>query len=175
MRSFLGMVLGVHTDEKAWRTGAQGEELVAARLKKLPDTWRVFHDISIDEADHNVDHIVIGPGGVFSLNAKKLTGTVWVAERAIRVNGHPTDFLRKARWEGSAVARRLSAAAKGPVEVRPVIVVIADQLKEKAQPLDVAVVARRKIVQWLEAQPPQLDPTAVAQLAASVGEPSTWR
>jgi len=32
----------------------------------------------------NVDHLVIGPGGVFSLNAKNVKGSVWVADRTLK-------------------------------------------------------------------------------------------
>ena len=63
IRSRLARGLGVHTDEQAWRKGQRGEVLVAARLDRLPPSWRVLHDITIDEAGHNVDHLIIGPGG----------------------------------------------------------------------------------------------------------------
>ena len=175
IRSRLARVLGLHTNERAWRKGAEGEELVAARLKRLPDTWRVFQDITIDKAQHNVDHLVIGPGGVFSLNTKNLTGSVWVGALAVRVNHQPTDFLRKARWEKREVTRRLNAASGFRVEVNPVIVVIADQLKVHTQPPDVTVVARRKIVQWLVAQEHCLDPSEVQRLAECVEWRSTWQ
>ena len=34
VRTFLARVLGVHTDERAWRIGAEGEEKVAAQLEE---------------------------------------------------------------------------------------------------------------------------------------------
>jgi hypothetical protein len=39
---------------------------------------------------------------VFSLNAKNLRGNVWVASRALFVNGNRTDFLPKATAEARA-------------------------------------------------------------------------
>jgi hypothetical protein len=35
VRTFVARVLGVHTEERAWRIGADGEEMVAAQLAKL--------------------------------------------------------------------------------------------------------------------------------------------
>src|SRR2546430_2430149 len=71
-KSRFATLLSVHTDERAWRVGAQGEELVAAQLAKLDRTrWSVLHDIPIGQRHANVDHLVFGPGGVFSLNTKK--------------------------------------------------------------------------------------------------------
>jgi hypothetical protein len=158
--------LGVHTTERAWRQGAKGEEMVGAQLARLPDSWRVINDISLNEKGHNVDHLVIGPGGVFSLNAKNLSGRVWVAERAFYVNGRPTDYLRKADWEAREVTKRL-AGSHVQFKVEPVIVVIADRdrIKIKAQPLNVAVVKRREIRAWLESQPTRLTPDDVERLA----------
>jgi len=167
LRSSLGRLLGAHTTEWAWRQGAKGEEMVGAELAWLPDSWRVINDISLNEKGHNVDHLVIGPGGVFSLNAKNLSGRVWVAEQAFCVNGKPTDYLRKAQWEAREVTKRL-AGSDVQFKVEPVIVVIADRdrIKIKAQPLNVAVVQWRDIRAWLESQPTGLTPDEVERLAA---------
>lgn len=176
VRTLLARALGVHTDERAWRRGARGEELVAARLAKLPaGSWFVFHDLPIGDRGANVDHLVIGPGGVFSLNTKNLTGKVWVAERTLLHNGRKTDYLPKARREGERVAGLLSTAVRWPVAVRPVVVVICDDFTVKAQPPDVSVVARRRITPWLTAQPAVLDAHQVFAIAAAADRPDTWR
>ena len=168
-RSFLGRVLGEHTTERAWSQGAKGEKLVDEQLAHLPDSWRVIPDIPLNKKDHNVDHLVIGPGGVFSVNAKNLSGRVWVTEHAFYVNGKPTDYLRKAQWEKREVTRRL-AGSSVQFEVTPVIVVIADRdrIVIKAQPDGVAVVKRREITKWLKGQPNRLAPEDVERLAAMI-------
>ena len=169
LRSILGRVLGVHTSEQAASRGAKGEEMVDAQLARLPDAWRVTNDLLLNEKGHNVDHLVIGPGGVFCLNAKHLSGRVWVAERAFYVNGKPTDYLRKAKWEKKEVAKRLAGSGVS-FEVIPVIVLIADRdrIVIKAQPDDVAVVKRREIRDWLRHQPARLTPEEVNRIAATL-------
>ena len=56
---------------QAWAQGAIGEERLAQRLKDLPDTFRVLHDRRIPGTRANIDHIVIGPTGVWVIDAKR--------------------------------------------------------------------------------------------------------
>ena len=56
---------------KAWERGAVGEELMAKRLDDLPDTFRVMHDRRIRGTRANIDHIAIGPSGVWVMDAKR--------------------------------------------------------------------------------------------------------
>ncbi len=168
-------MLGVHTDERAWRRGAIGEEEVARRLAKLPsDIWTVVHDIAIGDRGANVDHLVVGPPGVFTLNTKHLTGKVWVAEHAFRHNGHKTDYLRKARAESKRISKLLTVQL-GRAVVHPVLVVMGAELKIKAQPVDVSVVTRRGLRSWLEHLPESQSETDLVELSRAVRLPSTWQ
>jgi hypothetical protein len=171
VRSVLARVLGAHTDERAWRLGSQGEKAVAARLAKLSTTWYVYHDISIGTSGANIDHLVVGPNGVFSLNTKNLSGRVWVGERVLMVNGHRTDYLPKAAREAARVARCLRVAHGRPVPVRAVIVLICPKLTVKSVPVDVDVVAHRRIRAWLEAQATSLSATEVSAIADAARRP----
>lgn len=175
VRTALARLLRVHTDERAWRVGATGEAMVASVLDKLnTDRWHVFHDVPVGSRGANVDHLVIGPGGVFSVNAKNLTGQVWVGERALLHNGYKTDYLWKARREANDVARRLTTAVGSPVDVRGVVAVICDEFTVKAQPPDIAVVARRRLKRWLEHQPSRLTDTDAFAVAAKAHRRSSW-
>jgi hypothetical protein len=62
--------------------------VVGARLDRLPDGWCVLNAIPVGDRGADIDHLVIGPGGVFTLNTKHHPkGKVWVAENALLVNG----------------------------------------------------------------------------------------
>lgn len=70
VRTFLARVLGVHTEERAWRIGADGEEKVAAQLAKLTKRnprWLVLHTVPVGENGSDIDHVVIGPPGVHAV------------------------------------------------------------------------------------------------------------
>jgi hypothetical protein len=51
-----------------------GEELLAQRLAELPDTFRLLRDRRIPRTRANIDHIVIGPSGVWGIDAKRYKG-----------------------------------------------------------------------------------------------------
>jgi hypothetical protein len=59
----------------AWATGAQGEVVVAARLDGLRAHGVVaMHDRRIPRSRANVDHIAVGPSGVWVVDAKRYAG-----------------------------------------------------------------------------------------------------
>lgn len=69
-----GLILALYDDPqstKAWERGAVGEELMAKRLADVPDTFRVMHDRRIRGTRANIDHIAIGPSGVWVIDAKR--------------------------------------------------------------------------------------------------------
>lgn len=166
---------GVSSEERSWYKGFLGEDIVGGQLGRLNEgTWCVFHDIQIGAFGRNLDHLVIGPGGVFALNTKNLKGSVWVANRAILVNGQRQDYLDKARAEAALVSRRLRVTCGVGTWVSPVIVVIADRLTVRSHPQGVSVVAMLDIFRWIESQPAQLTDQEIRLLGATAGSPTTW-
>ncbi|MDO9590440.1 MAG: nuclease-related domain-containing protein, partial [Microcella sp.] len=60
---------------KAWSSGAAGEAAVGARLDGLAsESIRVMHDRRIPRSKANIDHIVVTPGGVWVIDAKRYVG-----------------------------------------------------------------------------------------------------
>jgi hypothetical protein len=77
--------------------GATGEERVGALLDQMADRgWRVIHDANLGRG--NVDHILIGPPGVFTIETKSHPGPVRVA----RVHG---GTLSQAQAQRTAIKR----------------------------------------------------------------------
>ena len=62
----------------AWAAGAEGERRVAEALAVLPEAWTVLHDrlLSPGLSPVNLDHVVVGPGGVFLVDAKNWRGAI---------------------------------------------------------------------------------------------------
>jgi hypothetical protein len=172
VRTLLARFLGVHTGDREWRRGASGERPTGWWLGRLPSGWHAFHDVPVGDA--NIDHLLIGPAGVFTINTRNLTGKVWVGPKSILHNRRRTDFLPTA----SAVARRasvlLSAAVGRPVEVRGVLAILADEWTIKQRPADVHVAAPRGARDWILKQPGVLRPDEVIVLAVAASRPVTW-
>lgn len=180
VRTFVARVFGVHTDERAWRIGADGEEKVAARLAKLAKKdprWRVLHAIPVGDNGSDIDHLVIGPGGVFSLNAKHHPGArIWVRDNAFRVNGQQQPYIRNSRHEALRAGRYLTAACGFPVAVTGIVVPVdADDLTIKQQPADVVVVNRMALAPWLRRRPDLLEEATVDAIFEAARRSTTWR
>jgi hypothetical protein len=60
-----------------WLRGAQGEELVGEILDGLrTDGWHVTHDVSFGRG--NIDHVLVGPAGIFAIETKSHRGRISV-------------------------------------------------------------------------------------------------
>ena len=59
-----------------WGIGAEGEETVAQLLSLLGDAYRVIHDAVLPGMRGNIDHIVLGPNGVFVIETKNHKGFI---------------------------------------------------------------------------------------------------
>ena len=159
VRSTLARVLRVHTQERAWRIGAEGEEKVAAQLDRLARKhpgWRFLHAVPVGNRGADIDHIAIGPAGVFTINAKNHPGSkIWVGGDVLMVDGHRHAYVRNSRHEAARAARLLSAATGIEVPVSGLVVPVnAANVAVKQQPDDVTVVPRRRLADGCAADRP---------------------
>ncbi|WP_353894593.1 nuclease-related domain-containing protein [Proteinivorax hydrogeniformans] len=58
--------------------GIRGEKVVLKKLKKLPNDYIVYNDITINNNGDKaqIDHLVIGPKGVFCIETKNMKGDI---------------------------------------------------------------------------------------------------
>ena len=164
-------------EAEPWFTGALGELDVAQRLGRLGAGWYVLHSVPIGTGASDLDHVVIGPAGVFTINTKHHRGQhVWIGGRRILVNGQRTDHLRNAKYEAKRTSQLLSLAARALIEVTPIIAVVgARRMTVRERPHDVVVLREAELVRWLQRHPETLGPTQVQHVAALVAQPATWR
>jgi hypothetical protein len=174
-KTALGEVFGVQTDAAAWSKGCKGEQLVAKQLAKLGPEWEILHSIPVSVEGTDIDHLVIGPGGVFSLNTKNHLGKrVWVHADVVKVNGQSRDYPRVSEYEARKAGRILSAACGFPVVVTGVVVILASALEFGGHPTRAEVVGRKDIARWLRSRPPVLDASAVASIYAVARQSTSW-
>ncbi|MFG2459426.1 nuclease-related domain-containing protein [Streptomyces sp. NPDC048523] len=144
----VSQLLRRRTEWDSWRKGLAGERRVGAELNRLASHgWRVLHSIPLaDKVD--VDHLLVGPGGVFSINTKHhRKEAVWVGDDSVKVNhGKPAPYARKSRAEAKRVARVLEHYCGFPVPVEPVLVFVGvTDLKVVATQLSVRVYQERQV------------------------------
>lgn len=151
-RSPIKFLFDARTGERATRASVRGQVEVARQLGKLGPGWYVLHSVPLE--GRVIDHLVLGPPGVFALSTKNhLHDRVRVKKSVVKVNGRVTSYLRDAQLGPHRASDLLSAACGFPVEVRPVLVFLAGQLSVRSLPAEVAVVGRKKIAGWLMQQP----------------------
>jgi hypothetical protein len=95
---------------RSWQRGAHGERGTARLLDRLTrDGYVIFHDLAVPGSDANVDHLVIGPTGLFVIDSKQWTGSVHQSADGLAWHNHyPLDrTLAMVRWEATAVGRLL--------------------------------------------------------------------
>jgi hypothetical protein len=59
-----------------WARGARGEEEIGRLLEALGDGWFSLHDINTGRG--NIDHVVVGPAGLFTIETKSHRGRICV-------------------------------------------------------------------------------------------------
>ncbi len=95
------------------RRGEAGEIAVASRLQSLPDTFFVIHDLATPSG--NLDHVVIGPTGVFAIDAKSWKGVVSAdAKGELLRNNQPTDKPLVKRFVGRVMGTKDKLKALAP-------------------------------------------------------------
>ena len=152
-------------DAGAWRRGAAGERRTAHLLGHLGrQGWAVLHDLAIPGSQANLDHLVIGPGGVFVIDSKQYRGRLQFDPSGRLWHGrYPlTPVLRAVEFEADQAARVLADRQV----VVPIVAVHGAQVPWGKAVVDgVPVVPARRLPSMLRALPAVLGPERVAALA----------
>jgi hypothetical protein len=97
---------------RTWQRGAHGERHTARLLDRLTrDGYVVFHDLAVPGSPANLDHLVIGPTGVFIIDSKQWTGSVQQGPDGLAWHNHYRldRALETVRWEARVIGRLLGS------------------------------------------------------------------
>ena len=159
--------------------GIQGEQRVGEVLDNLkPHGYRVFHDIQGDK--FNIDHVVVGPTGVFVIETKtrsKPTGRkakVKYDGRRVLVDGKAPDRdpIKQARAVSDYIRDIIHRTNLNP-PIRPIVVFpgwwVAERQSRKSQ---VWVLNEQRLIGWLKEEPESLGPDEVTRIATLLEDAS---
>jgi hypothetical protein len=153
-------------DAVAWRRGAAGERRTARLLDPLErHGWAVLHDLALPDSRANLDHLVIGPGGVFVIDSKQYRGRLRLDAVGRLWHGrHPlAPTLGAVSWEADQAAQVLPDPGMAVV---PIVAVHGAQVPwGKVVTQGVPVVAAQRLPSMLRQLPAVLGPEQVAWLA----------
>jgi hypothetical protein len=158
-----------------WKTGADAERRTEKTLRALErEGWHAVHDLPT--AFGNIDHVVIGPGGVFALDTKEPQGRVSVDGEIVRVS-------RRANPRGTYTDAKMATAARGAAwglsrEIADILgrapwvhaaIVLWSPFEQRVlEGKQVAFVHGDELTQWLRKQPARLRPQQIAAITAVI-------
>ena len=78
----IGALLSIwnYKKNKNWIKGAKGEATVFKYLKQLPNQYILLNDLNLPDTFGNIDHVVLGPNGIFTIETKNFKGS-YVVEK----------------------------------------------------------------------------------------------
>lgn len=158
------------------RLGLEAESAVGEELNLLmSEGFRVFHDVPGDK-DFNVDHVVVGPTGVFAVETKgraklskkgdKSAYTVELRDDRLHFpDWTGTEPLEQANRNAEWVRKWLSSAVGEPVTVKPVLVFPGWMVERKGKS-EVAVISGKECRRYFpNARSSALSPKLIQQIS----------
>jgi hypothetical protein len=173
-------MLGIRTSARQFAAGARGERTVGRQLNNWAARygWHVLHAVPIGQRGADIDHVVIGPFGVVTVNTKTTGTAVWVGKYGLTIGGKPVDYIRKSRHEADRAGRLLHRATGLEVPVQSAIVFVGARkvTVRGGGPAGVAVLPTpRALRHWLHKQPPALQPDQVEAIYEAARRPASWQ
>jgi hypothetical protein len=157
------------------RRGLLGEQAVAEELQRLFSIgYQVFHDIPGD-GKWNIDHVVVGPGGVFAIETKyrrKKPGEAGDKDYKAVFDGVKIQFPKNYETEAPEQARRnarwlvnfLSKATGERVTAQPIVALPGWYVTLTANS-DVKVLSGKQIFSFISSEPARLSEKVIKQIS----------
>lgn len=147
---------------------------VGAEIATLVDADPPWHVLELDGTE--IDHLLIGPGGAFTLSTKVHPGSsVQIACQSVVVDDTPQPWVHASLHASRRAQRALSQACHQAVTVTALLVVDADCLTTALPPpVGVVALGRQDLCRWLQAQPEMLTPGTIAMLADAAQQSTSW-
>ncbi|MFI1156177.1 nuclease-related domain-containing protein [Streptomyces sioyaensis] len=164
------------TELRPWETGLQGERIAGKSLNRLRgDGWYVLHSVELPSGA-DIDHVAIGPPGVFTINTKHHRGgRIWLGDHAAMVNGQSTPYVRNSLFEAQRAARLLTHTCGFPVAVHPVLAVVgAATVTVRTAAPSVRLIDGTHAARELSGLSPVLTPPDIERIYAAAREGDTW-
>jgi hypothetical protein len=154
-----------------WEQGVLGEVATAAALEALPAEFVVLHDLSVPGSESNVDHVVVGPTGVWVIDSKEWTGRItngnnmlWRGQTPLR------DELRTATWLARVVQNVGKSKARAVLCFGGVSLPASQQEVER-----VLVVGRDALVSHIAGAPVTLSPKQIEKTVERLRRGMDWK
>jgi hypothetical protein len=169
-------VTPLSVETRALYQAAVGEIRVGEALEAMGEGWEVIHALPVDSENSDIDHLAIGPSGVYIIATRNHSRqVVWASQRTLMVGGIRFPDIRNMEYEMGRVERLLSTAIGRAVEVSGILAVVDPKsLTVRQKHRDVEVLAADQLESFLTMRRRVLSPEDVRELAAAASKPETW-
>lgn len=167
--AFLGLQFwGTSAHIVSYGKGAEGERRTATSLAKLTG-YTVLHDRKIPGSRANIDHVVIGPGGVFVVETKNYAGKVTARGDDLFVSGRRRTGVVEQTWREAVAVQAVLAEelVRLARDVTPVLCIHGAELPwSRTTVQGVRICNARELRSLIEKAPRVLDDGAISRLRA---------
>lgn len=164
----------------SWYRGVQGERHVARLLARLGPEYTVLHSIPAGTGGRDIDHLVIGPTGVITINTKNSAGRkVWAAGFGLYVGNQPQkSYVKSALDENRQAASTLARATEMRLPVTTILVFVQPQHVQVNARVgdgvaDIRVLPDDRLLSVISSRP-VLTAEQVARASAAAADARTW-
>ncbi|GAB3275839.1 hypothetical protein GCM10027589_01200 [Actinocorallia lasiicapitis] len=164
--------------DQAWRRASAAERRTEKQLRGLTKQgWHILHARAVPRdvdgvSDGKIDHLVIGPTGVYAIDSE-----MWDKRLPVRTLSHLRLFhgpfekkerLDEARWEANQASRALSKALGVEIPVQPSVAIYGPAIPWRIMTVrNVDVYAGATAKKYLRKRPKVLTPEEVERIAAA--------
>jgi hypothetical protein len=145
-----------------WLAGARGEEATGRLLDSLaPEGFYAMHDRQMPGGSENIDHLVLGPTGIFVVETKNYGGGLWLGQESIFVGRYNHDaMIAQVKRQVRAIETLIT-----PLHAKPLICLHRARLpKEIVVFQGVKIFGPATLLSILRAGPCETDPQKLAQM-----------
>lgn len=159
-------------EDSSYKAGAAAEQRTAGLLAPLERSgYRVLHSLPLSPRK-DLDHLVIGPSGVFCINTKSSTyGVVAKADGTVLADGYKHLWLDSISRDAEVAAGYLSTAARMDITCTPVVAVWSSigLTSEHRRVVDAAAIAER-----IRARPARYSQAWIDVVYSTARRSDTW-
>ncbi|MFC4062540.1 nuclease-related domain-containing protein [Planomonospora corallina] len=159
-----------HSSVPAWRRASVAERRTEAQLKRLERSgYRTLHARAIPDSEAQIDHLVIGPTGVYAVDSEK-----WDKRLPVRVQSHRKLFhgpfdqkarLDEARWEAEEASKLIGAALGREIVVVPALAIYGPPVPWKVLNVrQVDVFDGSRVRKWITKRERSLTDTEITKI-----------
>ena len=162
----------IYPEFKNLNLGEKGERRVSEVLRTLRDrNYVTFDDLLLEKV--NVDHVVVGPGGVFAVETKTFSifGNVSAginASGVLQLGGNPAlkDPLKQARASAAMVSAELKRWMHRDIWVTPVVVLPGWRIDPPKVETGVVVLNEVTIAEFFKTRPEKLNTSEIRDICS---------